>query len=186
MAWFGWVRKMVSKIVKVEITGISPLLMHRFPLEPVKAVEKKSKEEQAELAVYRDDASGNLYIPGTAIQRALIGGAAYSKGKGRASLQKPVAACVFVTPEICDLGVSEYVIDARAVVVPATKGRIVRYRPRLDSWKVYFDLEYDPELLSEDQLRQVVDDTGRRVGLLDFRPANKGPFGRFSVTQWRA
>jgi len=29
-----------------------------------------------------------------------------------------------------------------------------------------------------------VDDTGQRVGLLDFRPEKKGPFGRFVVTRW--
>lgn len=123
---------MANERVNLKIRGISPLLMHRFPLEPVQAIDKKSKEEQAEIAAYRDEDTGELYIPGVAIQRALIAAATYSKGKGRASLQKPVAACVFVDPDQCGLGTKTYKIDARAVVVPATKGRIVRYRPRLD------------------------------------------------------
>ncbi|MDD4484272.1 MAG: hypothetical protein PHD55_07900 [Methanoregula sp.] len=158
--------------------------MHRFPLEPVQAIAKMSKEEQAEIAAYRDEESGDLYIPGVAIQRALIAAATYSKGKGRASLQKPVAACVFVDPDQCSLGTTTYKIDARAVVVPATKGRIVRFRPRLDAWEIAFSLDYDPDLLTEQQLRTVVDDAGARVGLLDFRPERKGPFGRFMVTFW--
>lgn len=175
---------MANERIKTEIRGISPLLMHRFPLEPVQAIDKKSKEEQAEIAAYRDEDTGELYIPGVAIQRALIAAATYSKGKGRASLQKPVAACVFVDPDQCGLGTKTYKIDARAVVVPATKGRIVRYRPRLDAWETAFALDYDPELLTEQQLRTVVDDAGARVGLLDFRPERKGPFGRFMVTAW--
>lgn len=178
------------KSIKVGIKGISPLLMHRFPLEPIEAVEKKTPEEQAEIAAYRmttKNGRGNLYIPGPAIQRSIVSGAAYSKGKGRGSLQKPVAACILVSPEILNLGVKDYVIDARPVVVPATKGRIVRYRPRLDEWEIKeFTIDYDPLLLKETELRRVVDDAGMRVGLLDFRPEKKGPFGRFMISLWEA
>ena len=116
--------------------------------------------------------------------RCLVGAAVYSKGKGRASLQKPVAACVIVTPERASLGVKQYNIDSRPVNIPATRGRIIRHRPRLDKWSVLFTIQYDDELLTEEQLRQVVDNAGSRVGLLDFRPEKKGPFGRFIVTHW--
>src|SRR5262249_37918786 len=145
---------------------------------------KKTPAEQAEIAAYRIPQSGNLYIPGVALQRAIVGGAAFSKGKGRATLQKPVAACVFVTPEYLDLGIKEYEVDTRPIVMPSTKGRILRHRPRLDHWKVRFTLEFDDTLLKSTELRRIVDDTGSRVGLLDFRPERKGPFGRFVVTSW--
>lgn len=176
---------MATQMATITMEGISPLLMHAFPLTPVKSIEKKSPAEQAEISAYRDPDTNELYVPGVAVQRGLIGAATYSKGKGRATLQKPVAACVLITPERIRLGVSEYAIDSRPVVVPATKGRIVRHRPRLDQWKITFDLEWDPELLTEDQVRQVVDDMGRRVGLLDFRPERKGPFGRSVVVSWK-
>ena len=119
-----------------------------------------------------------------AVQRALIGSAAYSKGKGRASLQKTAAACVLISPERIPLGTKTYEIDARPVVVPATKGRIIRFRPRLDAWSATFTLEWDDTLLTETQVRRIVDDMGQRVGLLDFRPEKKGPFGRCVVTRW--
>src|SRR5579863_681406 len=170
---------MATKTIEVAIAGISPLLMHRFPMEPIEAVEKKPKEEQAEIAAYRIPGSKELYIPAQALQRALVNGATFSKGKGRASLQKIVAACIYVTPIYLGIGLETYEIDAQAVVIPATKGRIVRFRPRLDKWECKFALEYDPDLLTEEQIRRVVDDTGKRVGLLDFRPEKKGPFGRF-------
>lgn len=173
----------MSQIIDVSIKGISPLLMHRFPMEPVEALEKKPREDQAEIAAYRTN-GGELFVPGVAIQRALVNGATYSKGKGRASLQKPVSACVIVSPEECLLTPQQYTIDSRPVVVPATKGRIVRHRPRFDEWVVSLTVEFDETLLTEDQLRKVFDDTGSRVGLLDFRPEKKGPFGRFIVTGW--
>lgn len=174
----------MEKSVKVKLKGISPLLMHSFPMVPLEAAEKRTPEEQAEHAAYRDPDTGELYIPGTNIQRALIGAATYSKGKGRASLQKQTAASVFVSPERILLGVKKFVVDSRPVVVPATKGRVIRHRPRLDSWEVSFELSWDAALLKESEVRKIVDDMGARVGLLDFRPEKKGSFGRCIVTKW--
>lgn len=174
------------KRIAVTIEGISALLMHSYPLLPIEAMEKKSPEEQAEFAAYRNPQTKELYIPGTAVQRALVAGAAYSKGRGRASLAKPAAACLLVDSEYLGLGVTtSYVIDARPVVIPATKGRVVRYRPRIDRWSVSFNLLFDDTLLTVDQVRRIVDDTGKNVGLLDFRPEKKGPFGRFVVVHWQ-
>jgi len=174
-------------IRKVEVVseGLSPLLMHRFPMEPIEALEKKTPQEQAEYAAYRIPDTKELYVPGTAIQRALVAAATYSKGKGRSTLQKVAAACVIVDPEYVSLGTSDYIIDTRPIVVPATKGRVLRHRPRLNKWSITYTIEYDDTLLNERQLRQIVDDMGRRVGLLDFRPACKGPFGRSVVISWK-
>ena len=175
------------KQIAVEIKGLSPLLMHAFPLVPIEALEKKPPEEQAELVAYRDPVTKGLFVPATAIQRCLINGATYSKGKGRASLQKNAAACVLIGPEErLPLGVDTYTVDARPIVVPATKGRVMRFRPRLDTWALTFTIDYDEHLLTEAQVRRIVDDSGSRVGLLDFRPEKKGPFGRFIVTSWQA
>lgn len=174
------------KDVDCTIKGISPLLMHRFPMEKLETpIENLTMEEQAEIAAYRNKESNELFVPGIAVWACLVSGAVYSKGKGRATLQKPTAACLMVTPEYCYLGTQQYEIDARPVVVPSTKGRIVRFRPRFNEWSIDFNLEYDPALLMEVQVREIVDNSGKRVGLLDFRPACKGPFGRFVVTSWQ-
>lgn len=176
---------MATQKIQVTLRGKTPLLMHAFPMVPIEAVEKKTPAEQAEYAAYRDPETGELYLPGIAIQRALINGATYSKGKGRASLQKPAAACLMINPERCSLGVKDFEVDSRPVVVPATKGRIMRHRPRLNQWECSFELEYDDTLLTESEVRRIMDDTCERVGFLDFRPEKKGPFGRGMVTSWR-
>ncbi len=175
---------MATKGIKATITGLSPLLMHAFPRVPIEAIEKKSIEEQAELAAYRDPETRELYVPGINVQRGIVAAAAYSKGKGRGSLQRAAAACVLVSPERIGLGVTDYTIDTRPIVVPATKGRVLRHRPRLDAWRLTFEIEYDPTLLKPEEVRRILDDMGSRVGVLDFRPEKKGPFGRFMVTEW--
>ena len=172
------------KSVQVTIEGISPLLMHAFPLSPIEAIEKKTPAEQAEFALYREP-NGAVFVPGIAVQRALIGGSTYSKGKGRGSLAKVVAACVLVSPEHILLEDVQWVVDSRPVVVPATKGRILRHRPRFDSWKLSFRVDYDENLIMRDQLNKIIVDTGSRVGLLDFRPEKRGPFGRFQLVEFK-
>lgn len=175
----------MNKTVSVRIEGISPLLMNRYPMEDTGEMKNMTPAEQAEIAAYRTPDTGELYVPGTAVLRCLVSAAAFSKGKGRASAQKPAAACLMIDSEYLKLGAKDYEIDSRPVVISATRGRIVRHRPRLDSWAVEFSLDYDTELLSANTVREIVDNAGKRVGLLDFRPACKGPFGRFVVTKWK-
>jgi hypothetical protein len=76
-------------------------------------------------------------------------------------------------------------VDTRAVRIPSTGGRILAHRPMFDDWKLTFTAELDTTILSEKLLRAIIDDAGKRVGLGDFRPATKGPFGRFVVTNWK-
>ena len=174
------------RVVDVTLTGISPLLMHRYPTEPVEAIEKMTAKEQAEIGAYRDPDTHGLYIPAVNVRRSLVAAAAFSKGKGRASLQKIAAACIQATPMRLALGVEDYVIDSQRVVIPSTRGAVLRHRPRLDQWAISFRLEFDSTLLSDIEVRRIVDDAGSRVGLLDFRPECKGPYGRFMVTKWEA
>jgi hypothetical protein len=82
------------------------------------------------------------------------------------------------------LGTKEFVVDSRPVVVPATKGRVLRHRPRIDVWRLTIEVEWDETLLTAAQVRRVIDDTGSRVGIGDFRPEKRGPFGRFVVVSW--
>ena len=171
--------------IQCTIQGISPLLIHSFPLIPIEGLQNMEPKAQCEAHVYRDPESKQLCVPAINVQRALISGAGFQKGKRGASLSKPFAACVVVAPERLTLGVSDFEIDSRAVVIAATKGRIVRHRARLSSWKLTFEIEYDEVLLKPAEIRKAVDDTGSRVGLLDFRPEKKGPFGRFMVSNWK-
>ncbi len=171
--------------INVTIEGVSPLLMHAFPLTGTPdGYNKWEPERQAEFAAYRVPETGQLYIPGINIQRCLVSGAAYSKGRGRSTLAKPVAACVMVSPEYCILDPQDYRVDSRPVVNHVTRGRLLSHRPRFDHWRVSFCIEYDDMLLKATELRRVVDDAGSRVGVLDFRPERKGPFGRFMVIKW--
>jgi hypothetical protein len=72
------------------------------------------------------------------------------------------------------------------VRIPSTGGRILCYRPCFHDWKLDFTLQVDEEMISLKLVRDIVDAAGKRVGLGDFRPDCKGPFGKFVVTRWSA
>jgi hypothetical protein len=76
-------------------------------------------------------------------------------------------------------------VDARAVRIPSTGGRILYYRPSFNDWRLSFTLSIDNDLISTKLVREIIDAAGKRIGLGDFRPANKGPFGKFVVVSWQ-
>ncbi|MFQ6057150.1 MAG: hypothetical protein ACE5J3_14360, partial [Methanosarcinales archaeon] len=111
----------------------------------------------------------------------ILKSASYFKVKGRA-LTPIIAGAISIEPEEIGLGTKKYDIDVRSVVIQ--RQRILRARPRLNKWKLKFKIIYDETYISSDILRDVIKDGGIKVGLLDFRPANKGSFGKFKIKKW--
>jgi hypothetical protein len=187
------------KTIEVEITGTTSLLQHRFgeqaEVDGAKAtraiaIAEETPRKAAERVCYRDP-DGNLYMPGASIARLLreAGGAHKQKGSRR-SVKYIVPAAVLVPQDTIPLrnGVpgplTDFEVDSRPVTIPATKGRIMRHRPRIDDWRLEFTLEVDESVLPVEVVHQLLTEGGRGIGIGDFRPEKGGPFGRFRVTRW--
>lgn len=186
------------KNVEVEIEGITPLLMNRFTAESeiqvssrVSAVnngDKGTPREQAEKTTYKDE-NGNLYIPSPNMFRAIIDAGKFHKmGKSKVTTVRSslVPAGIAINSIIIPLGTKQFEVDSRAVVNPKTGGRVMKHRARLDIWRLKFTLEIDTDMFAVDFVRTLLDDAGKRVGLGDYRPDRKGPFGKFKVTKWKS
>lgn len=182
--------------ISVKIRGVTPLLMNRFSEEAevkvssgtsaVAVGKKGTPREQAAKKCY-SDAEGNLYIPGPNIFSCLIQAGKFHKtGKTKVTTTKSslIPAGMAVREIVCPLNTQDFEVDSRSVVIPATGGRVMAHRPRLDSWELSFTLDVDDEMFAPNFVRLLVDDAGRKVGLGDFRPDRKGPFGKFSVVEW--
>ena len=177
------------KKVKVEITGISPLLMNN-PISMIESSEtsmssrtaKIDHKKEAEKLLYKSK-NGNLYIPATAIKGSMIGAASYKK-IGKYAAKPMIAGGIFISPQEVDLGTKKYDIDLRTVVIQ--RARVVKARPMLETWKASFEISYNDKLIgSSDIIKTILSEAGERVGLLDFRPQKLGDFGRFEVTKWQ-
>jgi hypothetical protein len=57
--------------------------------------------------------------------------------------------------------------------------RVMRTRPMFRSWSVTITVSYDPAVLDESQVFDILNAAGQQVGLGDWRPR----FGRFGVTR---
>ncbi len=188
--------------IKVTISGTTPLLMNRFHEAAEVAVsggttvtfkgDKGTPREQAEVKRYSDE-QGRLYIPGPNIFACIIAAGTFHKaGKSKLTTLRTslIPAGVMVDDLVCNLidadgnPLTEWEVDSRSVVIPATGGRIMCHRPRVDAWSAMFTLDVDTTMFSPALVRAVVDDAGKKIGLGDFRPARKGPFGRFVVSHW--
>jgi len=176
------------KTIKVELTGETPLLMNSphkmldMDTSTTKKLQKRDIKAEAEGVAYRMK-NKELYVPATAIKGCLINASSYKKA-GKYALKPIIAGAVRVEPEKIGLGTKTYDIDLRTVVIQG-KSRIVKARPKIEKWKLSFDLVYNEKLIRPEVIKESLEDGGERIGILDFRPAKLGNFGMFKVTKWR-
>ena len=185
--------------IQVTIEGLTPLLMNRFSDEAEIATTsghspafhgsgRGTPREQATRTAYRDSTTGELYVPGSNIFAAIVDvGRFHRLGKSKVSTQKSslIPAGLLVSELMVPLATKQFEVDSRRVRIPATGGCVMRHRARLDSWKASFTLVVDETVFSPQFIRVLLDDCGRKVGLGDYRPATRGPFGRFVVSSWK-
>lgn len=184
-------------LIRATIAGVSPLLCNRFTEAAQEKIangtsaaisgSKPLPHEQAAAKLYRDP-QGKAVLPSANLLRAVVDAGVFIKsGKSKLSTQRssviPAGVAIVETELLIQPG--KWETDSRAVVNPATGGRMMCHRPRFDEWKVSFTLDIDDTMFAEKVVRELVDLAGHRIGIGDFRPARKGPFGRFKVDAWK-
>jgi hypothetical protein len=186
--------------IKVQIEGTTPLLMNRYNDAAALASPghrtalqgaKGTPREQATPKAYVNK-TGYLIVPGVNMFRCIIDAGKYLKsGKSKLTTQKSSLIPSFLSLEEleCPLtdgsrNLKEFEVDSRSVVNPSTGGRIMAHRPRLDKWVLPFTLTLDEKEADPSLVRDLVDNAGGKVGLGDFRPDRKGPFGKFKIIHW--
>ena len=175
------------KNIKVELTGLTPILMN----SPKGMIEKEQNpivsttknydlQEDAKRLLYINDKG--LFVPAEAIKKAVIDASSYKK-IGKYAANNIIAGGVFVIPSEISLGTKNYELDIRTVVIK--RARIVKARPKINSWKINFVISYNENLIGDSKIiKQVLTEAGQRIGILDFRPQKKGSFGMFKITKW--
>lgn len=175
---------MTEKTYEVKIEGVTPLLQNRFAGgEPDTSVKKKaqtSKENEVEDTLYKTP-KGEVYQPSECIRQAVIeAGKAFKKGKS--NLSKTFGAFVMITPEAILHEDQKWKTDRRAVVIPSTRGKVMRNRARFDKWALKFNVTIlDSDEIDKKTLHDALDYAGHYIGIGDYRPQKKGMFGRFIV-----
>lgn len=182
------------KRIQFTLTSESPLLLHNGQTcDPMNSFSKMLKqisskrdktdadfEEMARIewyaSLYLDN--GRVCLPAEVIEAALIGGAKKFK------LGKQAQAGLFATHNAilkfdgCEMEVDElWKRDANRYTCGAKIGtnKIMRTRFRVDQWSTSAEIAFDPGLLNENRVIEILQTTGSIVGIGDWRPK----FGRF-------
>lgn len=178
------------RYVELTVSGVSPLMTFPFTDSDLENVskgtteqsrkgEKGSLQERAAKKVYYG-ASGKPIIPKALLDAALKLSAQSLK------VPEPFACTEVYEAEVEIVSSGPWEIDRRSAVNPSTKGRMDVVRPIWYDWKLSFTIAYNEKLISEVQLREVVDDAGINKGIGSFRPNKKGTFGKFKVVEWES
>jgi len=61
--------------------------------------------------------------------------------------------------------------------VVVSRSRITRVRPIFDQWSLTVDMEYEPDVITREELIRAINDAGSLIGLGDWRPL----YGTFNV-----
>lgn len=190
------------KKIRFKITGDAPLLMHNGQLADVsdpyvmaikEISSKRSKvaadyEEMARLeflgGLYLDQETNDPIIPSHVMEASIIGrgGAARMERMGKES-----AAGLWILNDAKleydgsrnpdELWKNKKFVHQALVSVQ--RSRVKRTRPIFREWAAEFELQFDEEILNEEDVKRWVAVAGAKSGLCDWRPR----FGRFSV-EW--
>jgi hypothetical protein len=198
---------MALQTVTLQLTGTAPLIMHNNttanPLSDYakalkKLTGKRQKTEADYLEISRLEWEAGLYIhEGQVVVPAVNLWAALIEGGKKSKRGTKIRSGTNIVDNFCPLfykgpriaiknGCREipnpeldkfFPVYSYQTVVTVQKKSTLRTRPIFHNWVVRFGMYYDDTVMEADEILLVALDTGRLVGLGDWRPR----FGRFEA-----
>lgn len=175
------------EVVDVKLVGIKPLLMHAVPASlGVKGRKKEipSPQDEAEAGLHKDK-EGHIIMPALNLLGCLRKAAGDFKLSGRKTYRDYMFSGLEVRPDEIPLldgldgsRATTWEVDIRPAVIQ--RARILRARPRFDSWSLQFQIAITDPMIRASVLGDILKAAGQYVGLCDYRPL----FGRFKVEQF--
>jgi hypothetical protein len=172
----------------------APLVIHSFSEKAKQEIrdkqQKKAKQakserkpqEEFEAAKYLN-AKGEECAPVTAIKKSLVSAATAFDDLTKVALRQ----AIFVAPraDVSSLYVPILGSNGKPIkgvmredaVTIGINTRGLAYRPEYKDWKLEVTIEYNPRLISEEQLLALIDQAGWGVGICEGRPERSSALG---------
>lgn len=178
------------KLMQVKIQGTSPLIYHKWDEKAIrmildkqqkkapKAKEARNPEEEYEKSFYYDS-EGNIAFPARNIKQAIVGSARFINGVPMTVLR----GAIFVRGDkdgMIKVDYEEKTMREDMVTIGMGSADI-RFRGQVDGWSMDIMVEYDADILSAEQVLNLLHRAGFSQGLGEWRPERNGEFGTFSV-----
>ena len=170
-----------EQVVDASIMGVRPLLQNAMTDGDSNQAAKRGQvyddKEEAEKRLITNG-KGELCQPAIHLESSMIRAAVEFKFKGQKTYKDLFKAAVFVEPLMVPHKDEGWVIDKQYVVIG--KARILRCRPRFDSWALDFTVRILDDRVQPLIVQQVLETAGKYYGIGDYRPR----FGLFEVTEF--
>lgn len=188
--------------IDVEISGVAPLLQHRFPLATLSMLmdgaRRKTGAQDYSMewldTMYTRD--GQLVQPATHIEGALVKAAAgfRIKGSKNKTYKDLFRAYVLVEPdeiphlrggqpvtapgpELLSAPTKDLCVNVQRVIV--NRAAVARARLQVNAgWTLNFTITVNDDQIRPEVVQTILEEAGRAVGIGDYRPR----YGRFVVT----
>jgi hypothetical protein len=172
----------------------SPLVIHAFAAKAKQEIrdkqQKKAKQAKAErkpveefLAARYLDALGRECAPITALKKCIITAATAFDDLTKVALRQGVFVDSVAEPGSPFVPIERYdgtpavgVMREDAVTI-GINTRGLTYRPEYPEWQLRVRVEYNPRIVSEEQLLALVDQAGWGVGICEGRPERSSALG---------
>jgi hypothetical protein len=184
------------------LSGQSPLLCHNGQTadprnsyaKAMKAISGKRKKTDADLeelsriewlaGLYRT--ADDLVITSHVLESAFVAGAKKSKRgqQAKSGLFVPDHASLQFEgkPSVINDDTLQQMYESDAFTftcgVRVNMSKVMRTRPMFKDWSLMVTVQYDPDLLNPQEVKDFIADAGRQVGIGDWRPK----YGRFTAT----
>lgn len=188
--------------VMAEFVGVSPLLMNPATEDLLDqlfggAGARKGKDNTltcqkvAESKIIKSE-DGKIGIPSMYLFSCMVEAGRQVKLDGKRSISTKDSSLLpsFLTIDEFFLPFTDqeakWVTDKRRGKLPKDGTAVCIVRPRFDKWGFSAIFNVDEKGCAEDKVKDLVTRAGNSVGLGDFRPACRGPFGRFKIVDWKS
>jgi hypothetical protein len=176
----------IGKVV-VTIKGTSPLLVNRFPETAIDAIEAaqtgtartkkapRNPDKEFQNTRYLDH-NGRDCLPAVAFKESMVRAVSYIDGMPMTEAR----GAFFVDGDLIPLRCSEPYLH-RSRVVLNRKTTSIAYRACYEEWEADLSISYQENVITVEQIINILELAGFAVGVGAWRPACKGQFGRFEI-----
>jgi hypothetical protein len=186
--------------IRLHLRGMdgSPLVVHAFAEKAKNEIRQRQQKRARKAKEQRDPSSesdaakyvnahGDECVPVTAIKKAIISAASAFDDITKVGLRQALFVQPALYPSDSLVPImrndgSSAVGTMREDAVTIGQGtRGLAYRPEYPEWNLLVDVEFNPRLVSEEQLLALVDQAGWGVGICEGRPEKSSAlsWGRF-------
>lgn len=179
-----------TQSMQVKIIGTTPLIFHKWDEKAIRMIldkqmkkaakgrEVRNPEKEYENSFYYDS-EGNIAFPARNIKQAIVGSARFINGVPMTILR----GSLFVHGD--KEGFIPVVYKKKSMrqdmVTVGMGSADIRFRGQVEGWSMEFVIEYDQDILSAEQVLNLLERAGFSQGLGEWRAEKNGDNGAFRV-----